>query len=457
MRWKTTFVLLVLTIGIGAYVSLYELKQPSPEQAERRAREVVRVPADSVARLAIELPQSKVSLQRLGSGWRLAPRQVRANAARVERILRSLDPLSSEERLPSTADHPLDLKTFGLHPPVGSITLTARGAPATLLIGDPTSVGRNRYVQLAGRPEIFVIEGHLFDEANQPLDEFRDRQLLQFDPSAATGLVVASAAASFTLTHQDAWDLVLPLRDRGDRAEISKLLSALRTMKIQRFVDDAPKVEQLATWGLDHPKAEVQLAHVGEPPAAVTLFFGGPLADNAALVYAKRSDEPSLYAVSASDIDALLRDPQGLRAKECFDLAPAAATQVEVVRNKVGWRIALVEGRWRASGDNTALDEDRVGQFLGKLADVRLSGFVEDDPKDLARYGLAEPADILLVWTGRNEQPQRLLIGKTVEGSTNRYGRIEGRSAVVRLPDTVTELLTMTVESLRPPDKRSSK
>ena len=314
MRWKTTLVLLVLTVGLGTYVSLYDLRQPTLEQQERLSRQILRLPADSVTQLVIELPQGKTTLFREGSVWRLIPQKWRADAAVIDRIVGDLNPLVAESQLPAAADHPLDPKSFGLDPAVGRITLIAQDTPTTLLVGGTTPVGHNRYLQVVGRPEVFVISSRLFTDVNQPLETFRDPQLIQADPSTAEGLALMSPTVSFTLARHGEWGLTQPFRDRGDRTEVSKLMNALWTIRIKRFVNDAPQVEQLAVWGFDHPRAEVSLTHFGDASASITLFFGNPLPDEATLVYVKRSDEPSLYAVATSAVDALLRDPQSLRA-----------------------------------------------------------------------------------------------------------------------------------------------
>ena len=70
MKWKTTLALLVLTVGVGAYVSLYELKQPLPEERQRLAARILHVLPDEVTSLAVELPHAKVTLNKDGETWR---------------------------------------------------------------------------------------------------------------------------------------------------------------------------------------------------------------------------------------------------------------------------------------------------------------------------------------------------------------------------------------------------
>lgn len=457
MRWKTTLVLLLLTVGIGAYVSLYELKQPSPEEREQLSKRVLSLDADTVSQIALDLPQAKLTLTREASMWFLAPQRVRANPELVNQFLNQLAPLSADRVLSGTSTKPLDVKAFGLEPAIGWITVVTKGSSVTLLIGDTTPVGNHRYVQIAGRPEIFVVSASLLDEVNKSINEFRDPLLIRADPWMADEFTLTTADRRLALIRQErGWRLTQPFSDQADRSDVNELINHLAAVRIQRFVDDAPQVERLADWGFDQPQAELILHQRTVPPAATTLFFGKPLPDNAQLIYAKRSDEPSLYAVNRSDVEALSVDPHGLRNKACFEFFSSSVRKIEVVKEAHAWAIEQTNGQWRTPQAAEALDGNTVEEFLSKLSDLRLSGFVEDAPSDLGRYGLAPPWGTITVWTTGSESPQTLSVGSVVEESANRYGRIEGREAVVRLPDLITELLSTAPDQLRqaPPTPR---
>jgi len=450
MRWKTTAFLLALTIGVGAYLSLYELRQPTPAERERLSHEIVSLPRESVTQLILELPEVQTTLTHDGTAWRLSPGEARAHEELINGILRHTNPLRAERILTETPERPLDLKALGLDPPVGRVTLLSGGRATTLLIGEATAVNNNRYLQVAGRPEVFVVPSGLFDDADQPLDTFRDPMLIRLDPWSVDGLTITAPTARLALARSDnVWRLTQPLTDLADRAEVNALLQRLGELRVQRWVDDHPQLEGLSTWGFDRPALEVTVAFQGEPPSSTTLVFGAPLPEEASLVYAKRNDEPSLYAVAAADLEPLRRDPHGLRAKACFELFTSLVKQVDLARDGSRWTIERVEGNWREVGSAHPLERQRVEEFLSKLVDLRLAGFEDDAPSDRAPYGLEPPHGTIAVWTTDREAPQRLSVGALMAGSANRYGRIEGRDAVVRLPELVTELLATTPDQLR--------
>ncbi len=450
MKWKTTALLLVVTLGVGTYVSLYELKQPTPEQRQRLTKQILDVTPDTVTQLALDLPTAKVTVTRHGIDWYLAPHDVRANPDLIHNILSQLSPLQAERILSATSEHPLIPKEYGLDPAIGWMTLVANGSPTTLLWGETTPVQSNRYAKISNRPEIFVVATSVLDTANVPSEQFRDSRVIRFNAGDVTELAVTSPNATFTLTNnQNTWSLIHPLADRADRNQVTSLLNQLAGLAIIRFVDDAPQVEHLSQWGFDHAKAEITIRQIGWPKP-VTLFFGNPMSDDATMIYVKRSDEPSLYAVPNTNVDSLLQNPSELRSKACFEFFTNNVAKVELAREGGSVTIEQTNGQWREAGSQTALDAQRVETLLNTLSDLRVVGFGEEAPSGLAQYGLDAPEGTISIWLTGSPDLQRVLVGHAIEGSTDRYGRIDGRQAIVRLPALINELLSTTSTALQP-------
>ncbi len=452
MRWKTTLILLLVTVGIGAYISLYEIRQPSAEQRQRLAKRILELQPDVITQLMLDLPKAKVTLTRQGATWTLTPDGVRADPALINQLLRHFDPLMAERIFSGSSPHPLDQKTFGLDPAVGQITFTANASATTLLVGETTPVQNQRYVKISGRPDIFVVAGTFFDAADQPRETFRDHQLVRFDSWTTEALEVRSATTHVSLKRTDnEWTIAAPFSDRAGRTEINAFLTTIAGISIKRFVTDTPQAEELSGWGFDQPKVEVSLSKHGEPATTTVLLFGKPLAENPSLVYAKRRDEPSVYAVLSTDMESLLKDPGILRMKNCFDAFTGLINKIEVTREEgASWVVERSEtGQWREAGSSTDLDSQHVDQWLDQLTGLQAEGFLDAGPAELAHYGLQPAAATLTLWVEREPKPQRLLIGTNVPDSPQHYGLIESRQALVRLPELVTSLLDTTPKQLR--------
>jgi len=455
MRWKTTVSLLVLTVGVGAFISLYEIRQPSVKEQQRLSRELLDIAPESVTHIDLQGPSATVSLSRDGARWWLGPQRMRANEELIGQLLSTTAPLMAQRLLTETPDKPLDLTAFGLNPAKAQLALTAEGKTTTLLVGEATPVHNNRYAKRADQPQVAVIGPTLFETINQPPEAFRDPLLMRFDTWMADAVTITTQNRILALSRDGMdWRLTQPVNDRADRAAVMNFLSTVGGLRVARVVEETPQEDQLSAWGFDAPHVEISLTLGGNPPSAPTVSFGKPLPEDATLLYAKRSDEPALYAVAAETVETLLQDPNSLRAKACIEFFTSEVTKVEVKRGETGWTIERKDGVW-LSGSGTVPDPELSGEavegFLNTLADLRLVDFVDEQPQELARYGLEPPEGTISVRTNDPEKPQHLLVGKTLEGSTNRYGRIEGREPVVTLPDVVTTLLDTPLDHLRQP------
>lgn len=319
MHWKNTAVLLALVIGLGAYISLYELKQPTLQEEKRHSKQAVNLNADSVTQITIDFPKAKTTLTRAALSWTITPANTRADSDLISEILSSLSPLSSKRVLSSSSDKPLLLNEFGLEPAVGSLSLTANSSVTTILFGNPTPVGSARYIKVAGKPEIFIIGPQLFGSLDIPTEDFRDTKLFRLNSRLCQSIELKSSDASWqVLQSGEGWQLTQPFAEKADPVEISRYISSIGSLKIEKFIHDSAAVEALAQWGLDKPRTEL-IIQAGESPATTSLLFGASVAEDASLVYAKRNDEDSVYGVSAQAVEGLLKKPEALKLKTRAD------------------------------------------------------------------------------------------------------------------------------------------
>ncbi len=458
MHWKTTLALLFATVGIGAYISLYEIKQPPPEMRRALAGRVLDVDPQSVTQVVIDLPDATATLARTASGWQVTPPSARADDDVVTQLLEALHPLEARRALTGSTDKPLDLTAYGLDPAVGQVTVTVNAVPVTVFFGDATAIERNRYVKVSGRSEIFVVPEALHEAVRQTPNRFRDTSLIRLETWLVDGLRIASPHSIVEVVRRgDQWELTRPLADRAEGEQVSALLERLAGMRIQRFVDDSPKVEDVATFGFDRPEAEVTLV-MREPAAERRLFFGGPLEDDAGLRYVKRDDEPFLYAVSADDGRALVVDPARLRQRACFEFFPTAVTRIELVRSAGRLALERVDEQWRETTIGTPVDAARVDGLLAQLAELQVGGFLDGWADSApASHGLEPPYASIAIWSSDDPDVQRLRIGAEVPGSGDRYGMLEGRRILVALPAEAaaaaeTPLTSLQAQPEAPPD-----
>jgi len=439
MRWKTTVVLLFATIAVGSYVSLYELKQPTPGERERLSNRVVQIEPEDVTRLEVRFPSADVALEPQHGIWRLTkPVTARADQGLVKSLLIDLNPLQAKRILTGSNDQPLAREQFGLNPPRGTLTVetapsaesgaksAASGAKTTtLLFGEQTAVGGDRYVALADSPNIFIIGGHAYDVLDRAPDAYRSHELFTFEPEQAARVTVASTDHLVTLAKSaNQWYVIEPVQDLAEPRLASTLLSQLRKLQIARFLNDQPPAEPLPAWGFQAPHARLSV-ELHDGTALPDVLIGNPTSDNPQQRYVKRTDESNVYGVAADNVEQLLYDPQAFRSRKLFDITVGQVTKAQVDWEGRSWTVERADGE----------------EVFYALRDLTLTRFIEDEPEDLARYGLEPPRGMIQAWLDGQAEPIRLRIGEIIQEGRARYGYLEGRPAIVELPEAISDLL----------------
>lgn len=314
MHWKTTAVLLGLTVAVGAYVSLYELRQPDREARRRQATEVWDVP-DDAARLRLAWAgRPEVVLVRDGASWRLTPGGYRADLHYVEGVLGALRLHASRTLTPHA------LAEFGLAPPEASLTIDQR----TLLIGRLTPVPGSRYVKLADRPEVHVVDAAAIEAADKPAEHFRDRALLRVEPWEMHQVVWVDRDRVVKVSRSgDAWQLGDPPQPADDQA-VMRWLAQWSSLPISAFVNDAAQPADRDAAQLGAPAQRLELTLDGG--RTLTVSLGAAVPEHPELRYAGRDDEPAqLYGVAEADLDVLEQSSEGLEKNEApAEVAPGA-------------------------------------------------------------------------------------------------------------------------------------
>ena len=458
MRWKTTVVLLIATIGLGAYVSLYDLRRPTREEQETRSKQVINLTPEDVRRLTVELGKTRLVLESSADGWRLTePVQARADSQLVQQLLAHLQPLTAERMLALKNDQPLTPSQFGLDPAKGTLTIESNSGITTLRFGEATPVGHHQYASLGDQTRIAVIGSELFDALNRSIDGYRSHALIDAESWQVNDLSIESPKGAYRLMRRgDQWELTAPIHDEADPAAASALLKALEGLRAVRFVMEQPQAEGVREWGFDEPAARVVVGF-GQVRGPIELFIGREASDRAGERYVKRADEATIATMQSSAMEPLVKDLASLRSRQVFGAFAGQVTACRVEWQGRTWAIEKHEGQWREAGQReaertggAALDADLVDKFLWKLHELRIERFIEDASLPEASSGLEPPAGRVILSVLGEDQPKELQIGSLLASSPHRYGRLLGRPGLIELPAGLDELLPTSPSAFAP-------
>lgn len=244
------------------------------------------------------------------------------------------------------------------------------------------------------------------------------------------------------------WEMLEPVKTRGDRATVDDMVTGLATARMDREID--PNPAKPADFGLDPPAAEVRLEVKGRAEPLV-LRVGGKN-PTGVWVYAREGAKPAVITLSETIARDATRPVVDFRDKSVLAFDRRSVTGLDLDVN--GDQIGLTPdgpGNWRIVKPRALrADGDMVSEFLDKLEAAKAMDFVDDAPKSLAPYGLDKPARVT-VWVGKDKDraARTLLVGRPVPDKKGVYVKREGEPGVMLTAEALWTVFPKTVAALR--------
>lgn len=305
MKPRSLIVLALVVAGLAAFIAFYERELPSSDERRERQDLVLDVDTAEVDAVILRRPGEKIVELRKGgaddesveepggtpadapdtpgaasSAWRLVrPFSFRAADAEVDRLVSALADLRHERVLES-----FDPQELGLAEPRARVTLKGGDRTVTLRVGAAIPAYSSIAVQLEGRSEAYVVGEALWDQLAKEPGEWRSRQVVPASRTAIQRLAWRIDDARFALARRDGeLRVVAPYEDLADETRVEELLTALTSLRVDRFLAaDAPAVEgaertlRLRLEGRRDP-FELTIAETGED-GALRLRYEGQVA-----------------------------------------------------------------------------------------------------------------------------------------------------------------------------------
>ena len=440
MKFRTTLILLVLNIAAILFFAFHTGSRLSDEEYDQQQKRVFpaaeyqapgdlvrRFLANRVVRLELRHKTGTIILERnepgSGAPWRIVhPIRTLADASQVTALLTTLELLEAQRTVSPGRDQPLDLKTHGLESPERSVSFATPEKSWTLNLGARTLDDRSLYVARADNPSrVFVVPATLLGHVSKTVHDLRDKAALVFTKAKVTGIELTARRRKLFACRlgRTGWRVTNPFDDEADIAELAALIDVPAKTRTEKFITDAPG--RLEEFGLKNPILALTLI---EGETRKTLLIGDKVKDRPQAVYAKRADDPWVFALPESSVGALLRTAQDLRAKTALPFAPSMVAAVTVEHAGKTSRLALEDNTWKFIEPAGALtDNEQVKTFLNQLVMLRVEKWIDKpDKRTLVAAGLTQPEAVLTL-TLRGGVKRTLRFGKSDEKSAMRCAR----------------------------------
>jgi len=437
MNWRTTLVLAAIALGVLAYLRFFEMKQPSTGEAKRQAQNVVNFDRNKISGIVIQNGDEKIEMQRRDNRWRLeAPIKDQADSSLIESLLSDLENWQKDGTI-SAKEIETDqgkLNEYGVNRPKLRLKLIGQDRPPAILFGKDAALEGKMYVRFENSKETFLAGQSVKKDIDKKSEEFRDRKLTGLITAQVTRVTLKTPAGEMELQKKgDHWDIVKPLRARGDDQKIADLIAQITTARIQQFVADDHG--DLHGYGLAEPRGALTLFTQDDKQGQL-LQIGGVPEKEKDQRYVRFAPRGFVYTVPKKIEEILSTKPDDLRDRHLvrvdtnildrITIAPAGKTKILLARKGENWTIASL--------NNTPANSGEIRRFIDTLQNERVTKFVEDVGSNLAKYGLDQPQLQLTFSSFASENTAETKAGEQ-PFATIAFGKVDGDNVYARLAD----------------------
>jgi hypothetical protein len=460
---RTTGMLALVAALLGGFIYFYEIRGESERESLRDDAKRIHPGLDAEAVESVDLTTADgidARFERREGRWEVvSPVAGGADAAALDAIAHALTSLPREGSVDGSVDSSVgkasDLEQYGLGANARVVLFEVAGATKGIRIGKATPVGGHVYVARLADDDVAYVESYRVNPFNHPLDDLRDRRILDFDaldvrtlrvswPSAEGEMVEVALARKAS----GEWQMGVPTVGPADESTLRELLTDLSFLRAKGFVDERSENAIAALddeaiifhWTLPNDHIE-QRARIGGR------FDGGLIME---------APDGALRTIDAERIDDFRRSITDYRFKDManfeisdarrlvLDFSPAGvgATQVEAHLGESGW-----------SGDAPSIDPERARDLVRTLSTLRAEDIFADEmgPNELASLGLSPPNVAIRVEDTLESEDKTQVLADIVIGRLDVdrgiFAQRAGNPAIFLLPREIADEIPISLEA----------
>jgi Domain of unknown function (DUF4340) len=448
MKTKTTLLLLIVAVAVACWIKFYESKGPNTEEAKRLAGNVVNFERDALEGIVIQNGDDRVELRKQDQKWRLeAPFKDQADRGAVENLIADLDGWQKFDSIPAKeiAQNKGLLEEYGLSKGKLKLKLLGKDAPPEITFGNDAALQGKMYVRVGDSGDVIIAAQSVRNDIAKKPEDFRDKKLTDLTTAQVVRALVKTSAGEMELEKKaEHWEIVKPLRARGDDQKINDLLAQITTAQIQQFV--AEDRGDLRPYGLAEPRGSVTLFATDDKSASrtdssrgetgQTLQIGGVPEKEKEQVYVRFTARNAVYTLPKKIEELLALKPADLRDRHLVRIDTNILDRITIEAAGKGKTVlARKDENWTiASRNNQPANSSEVNRLLDLLKVEQVTKFVEDVASDLPKYGLDKPQLQVTFSSFASENTPESTAGEH-PFATIAFGKIEGENVYARLGD----------------------
>ena len=261
---------------------------------------------------------------------------------------------------------------------------------------------------------------------------------------------------------QGAWRIAEPIATAAIDENIRTLIDTLVSItRLQRYETADPKAPDASVTGLDKPRWTVTLTDDKQKTFGLKIGQHVPLSGNTRTYVQLAGDER--ICVAAGDFTETMSQPTSYyRSRRMLEIPSDKIMSLQVAGRETYSIQRKLENEWliaSETGKKEEFDADRreIDTLVNRFARIDASEFIDDNPSDLAPYGLHPGGRRLAVSVtfmpknAANAKTASLILGQQTgnAGRKEVFAKLAGRATVFTLPASMLDDLQPSTLKLR--------
>ena len=245
---------------------------------------------------------------------------------------------------------------------------------------------------------------------------------------------------------KEGWRLVQPLNAKGDAKVIEKLLTNVVTSRKDAVLFEKVEQAKLVELGLGDPEIEMGL----KSTSGETVIVFGERGPTNNVAYAMFKGRPEVYRVHSDLKKDVSKDAYALRDKTILDFDPAKLRRLEIVKKGMS-RVVVVQeqSKWNMLEPKAGIASmAKVLEYLYAIKNGEIKTFANEDPADLAPFGLSSPMLQLTIYQEQKEKPFILTIGDKDRANRGYFAKTDQAKKVFDVEEGLVDTLILNMDKL---------
>ncbi|MDY6862190.1 MAG: DUF4340 domain-containing protein [Thermodesulfobacteriota bacterium] len=223
------------------------------------------------------------------------------------------------------------------------------------------------------------------------------------------------------------WNIVSPVKDKGNDEEIRNLLATLENLRYKRIVEE--DAEDLDSYGIKKDGLRVIISDSKGKKQGILIGNDAPFGE---ALYIKKTMELNVYLVDKSIKSAIDKTVYDLRNKNILAFSEDKLKEMNFTFPSEHIVLKKVGDNWKLTDPVQYDSDDEVlSEIFNSLRDLKIKEFVEEKGGNFGRFGLDVPSFTIKLMYLPPLLSEELCFGNKDEQKEGYYARKKGEKKIV--------------------------